>query len=129
MRKSQVSGFNSFRVEECTPVVEGVLVMSLNFNEITVRVGRSERYKRSSSYRDKTRDYEIWLDERDRLHSVDRRDRRQSNDRYDKQDRYFNQEKYDYRDRYYDNRYNYDNRDRYNDRDRYDSRDRYNDKA
>ncbi len=33
---AQVSGFNSFHVSECTPVVDGVIVLSLKFNELTI---------------------------------------------------------------------------------------------
>jgi hypothetical protein len=32
----QVSGFNSFHVSECTPVVDGVIVLRLKFNELTI---------------------------------------------------------------------------------------------
>ena len=39
-----MSGFNSFVVKECSPLSDGVLVMALEFNEITVIPRHDRRY-------------------------------------------------------------------------------------
>ena len=95
-----MSGFNSFVVRECTTLTTGVLVLGLEFNEISITL-RDDRYH--PEYQDHDNIY-------------DRYDR----DRYDR-NRY-DRDRYDsYRDRFDRNSYEKDNYDRQNyDRKNYD---------
>jgi len=136
--QAQVSGLNSFTVVDCTPVVDGVLVMGLEFNEITIRVRRSSRsrrrrssqYRMSGMYGNRDRDDEIDIDRSDR-------------DRDSEEDGFGNRDKYSYIDKYnkrdddhnkdtYNNGYvardAFSSSERYNERDGYVDRDRYKDR-
>ena len=112
-----MSGFNSFVVEECTAPAQGLLLLRLEFNEITIATTTQDHGHHVNTYRN------TWSDKRERrdyrISSVDSFQRRNSDREYDGHGHYDRDYDRD-NDRYYDRDYDRDydrNHDRNHDRD------------